>query len=720
MQVLIYGLEGGLATEIGKNLVLNDINIFLFDNHIITNNDLETGIYYNDINISAANILCSKLQELNSSITVKSVNNLNQKQNVTILINQPKNFVLEVNNFCRQNNSKLVVLYSKGVNGCIFVDACENHLITDETIDFVQILEINNNRIICNRSFNFESDDYVTFDNLEGINLDQFKKEWQFKVINKKTIELVDCNFKDFTFINGTIYNIKKPITVNHKILSEIIIEDKIVNNYLEGILDNYEIMPIVSLFGSLAASEAIKLVTNKFIPINQWFSWEDLELKPKGEFNCQTRLGKMYGHDFEDKLLNSEWLIEGPETFEHLKNLAFIGVTNFVLSETPNILFNKVLNIKSYEKLDDVTGVFSTSRSMDEQCFKYGKPLFTSKTNGLKGSTQPVIPFITDTYSATNVPEQEVSFPLCTIKSFPNEIHHTIVWAIERFSECKFPKDKLYCVKYAVDSFYENYYKSINELLNTFPPNHMIENRLFWSGGKRCPKPIGLNISNKYHFRYIVATTQLFAKTFNYSFTEQEILNYIVNREYGDNDNYCQEFDKNNNDHISWIIAASNMRALNYGIPIASDFEIKRLACNIIPSIPTTTSAVSGLITIEMIKYLLNIKEYRSTTIDFAQPLVNYSKPLDAPMIEIAGKKINSWTKFEYTLDSTLLEFKEYYEKLFETIITMITNDSTILYADFIVDNINKKLKDIVSHNVSLTIMSDDNPDLPNIIIRE
>jgi molybdopterin/thiamine biosynthesis adenylyltransferase len=787
--VLIYGLEGGLATEIGKNLALSGINIFLFDNHIITNNDLETGIYYNNINISSATVLCSKLQKLNSSIIIKSVNNIYQKQDITILINQPKNFILEVNNICRQNNSKLIVLYSKGINGCIFVDAGYNHIITDITgynIEPVQISEINNNRIICNTTFNFESGDYVSFNNLEGTNLNQFKKEWQIKVINKKTIELVDCNLKDFTFINGTIYHIKKPITVNHQLLSEISTEDKIVNNYLNGISDDYELMPIISLFGSLVASEAIKLVSNKYIPINQWFSWEDLELKPKGNFNCYSRLGKMYGPEFEDKLLNSKWLIVGSGDIgcEHLKNLAFMGVRDIIITDselirTPNLLFSndninefksdiaakvinnmKPINIKSYHEkvgnvndftdkiLPQVSGVFnalnndSARRFMDEQCFKYGIPLFESKTSGTKGYTQPIIPFITDTYSASNNPEQDISFPLCTIKSFPNDIQHTIYWAMEQFeffnktpstlnsnneydnkiNECykKYPahKNKLYCIKYAIDTFYENYYNIINELLKSFPPDHVIDNKLFWSCGKKCPKPIELNINNKLHMQYIISTTQLFAITLNinYEFTEQEILNYIINRKIIDSDNNnisynSQEFNKYNYYHTSWINAASNMRALNYNIPIVS--ETKENPYKII------TSTVSGLIMIEMIKYLLNVKEYRSTFINLVKTQIIYTKPLAAPMMEIAGKEINSWTKFNYTLNSTLQEFKEYYEKIFNTIITMITNGSTILYADFIDNNINKNLKDIIDNNATLTIMTDDNVNLPNISIK-
>ena len=45
--VCIYGLEGGLGTEIAKNLALCGIyKIFLCDNNVITRNDLDAGYYY--------------------------------------------------------------------------------------------------------------------------------------------------------------------------------------------------------------------------------------------------------------------------------------------------------------------------------------------------------------------------------------------------------------------------------------------------------------------------------------------------------------------------------------------------------------------------------------------------------------------------------------------------------------------------------------------------
>lgn len=43
------------------------------------------------------------------------------------------------------------------------------------------------------------------------------------------------------------------------------------------------------------------------------------------------------------------------------------------------------------------------------------------------------VIPFITESYSATQDPPEK-SIPICTLKNFPNAIEHTLQWARDVF----------------------------------------------------------------------------------------------------------------------------------------------------------------------------------------------------------------------------------------------------------------------------------------------
>jgi hypothetical protein len=80
------------------------------------------------------------------------------------------------------------------------------------------------------------------------------------------------------------------------------------------------------------------------------------------------------------------------------------------------------------------------------------------------------------------------------------------------------------------------------------------------------------------------------------------------------------------------------------------------------------------------------------------AEPVLVYSDPLDAPMMDIAGTKINSWTKFEYTKDSTLGEFKDFYDKMFNVSINLIVIGTAMVYAEFLGgNNLDKKLSQII-----------------------
>jgi ubiquitin-activating enzyme E1 len=172
-------------------------------------------------------------------------------------------------------------------------------------------------------------------------------------------------------------------------------------------------------------------------------------------------------------------------------------------------------------------------------------------------------------------------------------------------------------------------------------------------------------------------------------------------------------------------------MRAINYGIPIIDRQQTKGIAGRIIPAIATTTSAVSGLILLEMLKYLMGsnkINNYRSTFINLAEPTLVYSEPLNAPMIEIGGVKVNSWAKFEYSKDTPLREFKKLYDEIFKTNINMIVIGTSIIYADFIgSDSLDRLLSDLIKEtleieiippNISINLATDDDKELPVIIL--
>ena len=897
--VVIIGLENGLGAEIGKNLCLLGVSeIFLFDNEHIQQSNIETGFYYSESNIGEirSNVLSEKIKELNPYVNVVPIFSEEEITTYSILmiVNQSPEKVIY---YEKKFSNKIICVFSTGIAGMVFSCAGKNHTITDtmgNTIEAVQIGSINTSgQVLCaqNNKHDFQSGDYIKFENVEGLNVSKLlDKEFKINVISPTCFTIAnEFDFSEIKLSNGTAIIIKKSISISHQPFSiqvekpsfnlsfdnsEIIFntllkyfksidsfktENPWSQEYSEKLNETFsenadlartfgcELLPVFSVIGSVAAFEAIKLITGKFMPINQFWCWYEPNLITinKPLTIGLTSIGKIYGSDIESKLANSSWFIPGSGAIgcELLKNLAFLGVaTNkgtIYLTDPDNIeksnlnrqflfrshhigkpkslmaaesirLMKPLFNIvgltqkvcKDTQSFVDkymacVNGVINAldnieaRRYMDQECFNKQMPLFESGTSGTKGNTQVVIPYLTETYSNSADPPQEKSFPICTIKSFPNEITHTIHWAMDYFeifnrgpkNVNKWIKDSSVfdngtsventqgkedvfnflikfniksftdCVHCAIIMFYEKYKHQIELLLTTYSE----DSNIFWSNGKRRPKPFDkFDCNNSYHLDYIEATSRLIAQVYQLEAQierdeiksiaknldkDLDTFNKNVDIVLPDNSSFKnivlkpEEFDKDNIIHVNFITASSNLRAINYSIPPITFQETKGIAGRIIPAIATTTSVVSGLIVLEMLKYIVNsnedkIEKYRSSYINLADTTLVYSEPIAAGTTLIGGQKVNIWTKFEFTHDTTIKKFKEYYENMFKTEMSMITYGTTILFSnlDFINCDIDitKNLSEIIkqiNNNVDFNeisvitiISSNDELELPEI----
>jgi ubiquitin-activating enzyme E1 len=801
--VCIIGLKGGYSSEIIKNLVSCGLkNIYLFDDSTIDEKDIETGYFYScdDLHKKCNEVLVEKLKEFNPLVKITIINEINKllEINVLIVINQSYEINIHYNNFTHRNNLKFICINSHNFEGHIFLDASRIHKITEqssENYEELEIINITHEGIVITNNHNYKSNDLINIYNLEGVNIEYLNQQWFIEVIDKNKFKLNNFTYNNFTFINGSCNFVHQPIFITNYCLETF--EDNIFKNFIYNYNEN---IAVISILGSIVAFETIKLISNKYLPINQFYSWTE----------------EYITGDYLSKITNSEWLLIGAGTIgcEILKNLAYLNVKNIKIidpklinesSLTAHCLFTKkdigkyksdcalekiklinssieIESIKEQVNYDNkhfidnllktkkINGVFNainnihTDKFMDEQCFSYNCPLFEVSALSVKGTVQPVIPFITETYSNTNEPFIEKTYPLCIIQNFPNNNAHLIEWALEQFiffskgpnslnswlqnKDLIFPNtteglqmnNNIYlfsnkykirnwvnCVTFALDMFNENYKYNIKKLLLAFPNDHLTtENTLFWANGKRCPTPLEFDITNNLHINYIYSTVKLLCTCLSLetSFTKTEILEEIKNyheilydtdkifydldKTYTISNINPQYLEKNNEDHIMWLQCASELRATNYNIKFIDFYTTKGIVCKITPINPLIISIISGLTIIEMLKSLENapLEHYKLTNINLAENLVLSNEPIKAPTITICNKKFNSWFKFIHNEDCLLKEFKTKYEELFNSEIKMILNNSTIIYADFTgSDNFNKKLTDIfIEFNIDIT----------------
>ena len=89
-------------------------------------------------------------------------------------------------------------------------------------------------------------------------------------------------------------------------------------------------------------------------------------------------------------------------------------------------------------------------------------------------------------------------------------------------------------------------------------------------------------------------------------------------------------EKDNDKNGHINFITSMCNLRVRNYKLEEMEWIQVKLKAGRIVPALATTTAAVSGLQTIEVIKVLkgLKLESYRNAFINLSIPILTLSEP--------------------------------------------------------------------------------------------
>jgi len=300
-------------------------------------------------------------------------------------------------------------------------------------------------------------------------------------------------------------------------------------------------------------------------------------------------------------------------------------------------------------------------------------------------------------------------------------------------------PKTFFDCVKWARFYWEDQYANQIKQLLYNFPPDQVTSSgQPFWSGPKRCPQPLTFDVDEPLHLDYVYAAANLRAEVYgvpqvrdrqtvvallqqievpafkprsgvkietnenaaasaanNYDDSEvdQDRVNRILTelQSLGKLDFKITplEFEKDddNNFHMDFIVASSNLRAANYKIQPADRHKSKLIAGKIIPAIATTTSLVSGFAVLEVIKLIMGHKDlakFKNGFANLALPFLAFSEPVPAPKNSYYGKEWTLWDRFEVQGELTLQEFLDYFDQKEKLKITMLSQGVSMLYSFF------------------------------------
>ena len=711
---------------------------------------------------------------------------------------------------------------------------------------------------------------------ISGGRIIQQKKE---VVFNHNSLEkqMTDPTLVNLDLDGHMLHELFETLHLDAKTVSEENKFSKVFKSTLNG-----QFIPVCSVLGSYAAQEVIKAITGKYTPTTQWYYYHCYDVLPKDHSFSHSICGDRYdamreifGDENMNKIRESSYFIVGSGAIgcEHLKNFSMVGigskdsqiyVTDMDTIEKSNLnrqfLFrnsdigslksdiaaretmkmnpsvvvtshqNKVCEetevVYDSEFFNSIEGVANALDNIkarlyvDKRCIFHDKPLFESGTLGTKGNTQVVIPRETEHYGASRDP-QEKSFPVCTIKNFPNTIEHTIHWARDEFESLftaypnawnKYIEDPTYldkitsnergemisnilylwnnkplnlseCAKFAINRFYEKYNYTILQLLHAYPIDTETTSGVkFWSGGKRCPKALSLE-DNELCLEYIKHCTLLIAEMFNMDVSTDdlvvkntilEMIEYYKPADFvpsndvkvSANDKEEKEnaktrydsldvsqlpkvddliaftvkpleFEKDDdtNHHIDFITCSSNLRATNYEIPTVDRYETKIKAGKIIPAIATTTSMVSGLVTVEVIKYILGKREkddFNNTFLNLALSMVAQSDPMPTLYNEVKDLKLTVWDYYNLEEDVKVSKLFEILSDHFKVEVDTLSFEAKLLMSPMTSlkqkrNRSNMSLSELLSSfGVIMTnniyeiqigcLMEDEDYDLPNV----
>lgn len=246
--------------------------------------------------------------------------------------------------------------------------------------------------------------------------------------------------------------------------------------------------------------------------------------------------------------------------------------------------------------------------------CVALGKSLVESGTGGFAGQVKPIIPGKTECFSCQPVPGGgPVTYPVCTIRNTPDKPVHCIVWAKHLLHSLFGPQQD--------EDEDHNYLGTMADTIRSQTPgeDHGNELEKWLDIAQGVAKKLfiddvndSLKIEQRWEARSPpIPLTQVPTHNRNFDIDDQatptaeEAATLFINAfveicTTRFNDVGILTFDKDDEQAMAFVAAASNVRMSIFGIEMQSSFKIKGIAGNIIHAVATTNAIAAGFVVLQ------------------------------------------------------------------------------------------------------------------------
>ncbi|ODV89268.1 hypothetical protein CANCADRAFT_20431, partial [Tortispora caseinolytica NRRL Y-17796] len=266
--------------------------------------------------------------------------------------------------------------------------------------------------------------------------------------------------------------------------------------------------------------------------------------------------------------------------------------------------------------------------RHVNHMCLATNTPLIESGTTGFNGQVQVIVPGQTECYDCNPKPVTK-AFPVCTIRSTPSEPIHCIVWAKSYLFTQIFGEDDDFEAAAQPDEDQKELEElrkesaelnQVRDALESDNFDQLLFNKVFTDDIERLSKheevwkyrkaPVALDYSKLFKKAQTLDINDVLSRDQTVWSPEENLAVYMdaikrLKQRALVGGRTTLVFDKDDKDTLDFVAAVANLRALTFGIPQKSIFEIKQIAGNIIPAIATTNAIIAGICVIEGLKVL-------------------------------------------------------------------------------------------------------------------